>query len=91
MILRAVKSSSDRMNPGWWKSWAVGGSRRFVLECGHEVVAKQSSGRPNRKRCRDCERGVVGDVERAALARALAHAEAAALGFAVGVSIGRRR
>jgi hypothetical protein len=30
------------------------GSRWHVLECGHEVVTKQSAGFPNKKRCREC-------------------------------------
>ena len=30
------------------------GSRWHILECGHEVVTKQSAGTPAKKRCREC-------------------------------------
>lgn len=33
------------------------GSYRFILECGHDAVAKQSAGTPKKKRCRDCGMG----------------------------------
>jgi hypothetical protein len=30
------------------------GSRWHILECGHEIVTKQSAGFPSKKRCREC-------------------------------------
>ena len=55
-IWREVLRSEEHRNPGFEKSWAVGGSIRLFLVCGHEVSRKLSQGVPRRTRCRDCER-----------------------------------
>lgn len=57
-ITRPIASHTKRMNPGFHKSWAVGGTLYLVLgECGHEQARKLSQGLPKtgRVRCRECE------------------------------------
>lgn len=61
-IWREVLRSEEHRNPGFEKSWAVGGSIRLFLVCGHEVSRKLSQGVPRRTRCRDCERVRGGSV-----------------------------
>jgi hypothetical protein len=36
------------------------GTNEFTLECGHQVLAKQSAGDPKMKRCRECWRSGLG-------------------------------
>jgi hypothetical protein len=36
------------------------GSRWHILECGHEIITKQSAGIPLKKRCPECARALVG-------------------------------
>lgn len=55
-IWREVANETTHSNPGWEKSWAVGGNRMLVLSCGHESWRKKSQAVPKKVRCRECER-----------------------------------
>lgn len=46
-VLKTVDTTNKYCRPGE-------GCRWHHLECGHQVITKQSAGFPARKRCRDC-------------------------------------
>lgn len=55
-IYRTIADSVTRLNKGYEKHWAVGGSVHLTLDgCGHEQSRKISQGIPSRVRCRKCE------------------------------------
>jgi hypothetical protein len=62
-IWRTIVTQTVRDNPGYEKSWAVGGSRTLQLICGHDSPRKQSVAVPKRVRCKTCESRRNGSVE----------------------------
>lgn len=54
-IWRLVTLTEEHRNPGFKKSWAVGGSRWLTLDCGHVKRIKLSTAVPKRARCPRCE------------------------------------
>lgn len=51
---RQVVKVTEHPNPGFEKHWAVGGSKRLWLDCGHDGWCKMSRATPKRSKCRSC-------------------------------------
>jgi hypothetical protein len=55
-IWRLVAKYESHYNPGYGSHWAVGGSNKILLSCGHDIYRKLSQKIPKKARCRDCEK-----------------------------------